>query len=82
MFNKCSLSIQVYPKKLVLRQILKAAVNWIKTGLPLRTLKIVLFSRNPQKEDKSFVPLFQLFEEYKAEVENKDLVEESEKEEV
>ena len=57
-------------------------MNWMKAGLPLRTLKIVIFKRHPEKHNKEFEPLFQLFEEYKTEVEDKDLAEESEKEKV
>lgn len=58
---------------------MKAAVNWIKAGLPLRTLKIVAFSRHPDKENNTFKPLFNLFENYAIE---KEPEQESFKEEV
>ena len=49
----------------MLRLIMDSAIHWIKAGLCLKTLKIVLYSRNPQKHDRSFEPLFDCFQKFK-----------------
>ncbi|XP_032233355.1 uncharacterized protein LOC5508685 isoform X2 [Nematostella vectensis] len=67
---------QGYSEQLVLRQVMNAAIHWMKAGLPLRTLKVVIFARNPEKEDKSHKPLFELFKEYKDKYEDKNIDEE------
>jgi hypothetical protein len=47
----------------------------MKAGLPLRTLKIVLFSRHPEKKDAALEPLFELFQEFKEKTEDRDELE-------
>lgn len=59
--------MQGYSKKVVMKQTVKSAVHWIKAGLPLRTLKIVLFSRDPEKKDTVMQPLYDFFQELKQE---------------
>ena len=49
-----------------MRAMLEAAVNWMRAGLPLKTLKIVLYCRNPQRlsdEEQSVVKLFEKMRE-------------------
>lgn len=43
-FLTFNLSSQGYGKQVMLRGMVEAAVRWMKAGLPLRVLKIVLFS--------------------------------------
>ena len=50
----------------------------MKAGLPLRNLKIVLFSRRPEVKDKALEPLMELFQELKERYRDQ---EEAEKEE-
>ena len=57
----------------MLRLIVDSAIHWIKAGLGLKTLKIVLYSRNPQKYDKSMEPLFECFQKMKAKYDEKEL---------
>ena len=57
----------------MLRLIMDSAIHWIKAGLDLKTLKIVLYSRNPQKCDKSFEPLFECFQKMKTKYDEKEL---------
>ena len=49
----------------MLRLLMNAAVHWMKAGLALRSLKIVIFSRNIDKISKADQPLFDLFQELK-----------------
>ena len=57
----------------MLRLIMDSAIHWIKAGLCLKTLKIVLYSRNPQKHDRSFNPLFECFQKFKDKYDEKQL---------
>ena len=50
-----------------------SAIHWIKAGLCLKTLKIVLYSRNPEKHDRSFEPLFACFQKMKDKYDEKEL---------
>ncbi len=48
----------------MLRAMLEAATNWIRAGLPLKRLKIVIYTRdldNPIYGNKEVVELFQKF---------------------
>lgn len=65
--------IQGYSKQLMLRLIIDAAIHWIKAGLELKSLKIVLFSRHPEKPDKSHEPLFECFQKMKDKFGDKEL---------
>ena len=65
--------IKGYSKALMLRLIINSAIQWIKTGLELKTLKVVLFSRNPTKPDKSHEPLFESFQKLKDTYGDKEL---------
>lgn len=58
----------------MLSLILDSAIHWIKAGLLLKNLKIVLYSRNPQNYDKSFEELFKCFQEFKCNYDDKELV--------
>ena len=49
----------------MLRLLINAAIHWMKAGLPLRSLKIVIFSRNIDKINKGDQPLFDLFQKLK-----------------
>lgn len=64
---------QGFSKNKMLKLLVNAAVHWMKAGLQLRCLKIVLFSSNVSKEDKTHEPLITLFqklkENYKEEIE-------------
>ena len=57
----------------MLRLIMDSAIHWIKAGLELKTLKIVLFSRHPEKHDKSHEPLFECFQEMNDQYGDKEL---------
>ena len=65
--------IKGYSKALMLKLILNSAIQWIKTGLELKTLKVVLFSKNPTKPDKSHEPLFESFQKLKDTYGDKEL---------
>ena len=58
----------------MLQLIMNSAIHWIKAGLSLKTLKIVLFSRNPEKHSKINEPLFDCFQKMKDKYDEKDLV--------
>ncbi|CAB4038898.1 uncharacterized protein LOC110065298, partial [Paramuricea clavata] len=49
----------------MLKLLMNAAIHWMKAGLPLRSLKIVIFSRNIDNISKSDQPLFDLFQKLK-----------------
>lgn len=49
----------------MLKLLVNAAVHWIKAGLPLRCLKIVLFSRNITKKSSDNELLIKLFQNLK-----------------
>ena len=49
----------------MLKLLVNAAIHWMKAGLPLRSLKIVIFSRNIDKINKADQPLFDLFQKLK-----------------
>ena len=49
----------------MLKLLMNAAIHWMKAGLPLRSLKIVIFSRNINNISKSDQPLFDLFQNSK-----------------
>ena len=57
----------------MLRLIIDSATHWIKAGLELKTLKIVLFSRHPERHDKSHEPLFECFQKIKDQYGDKEL---------
>ena len=57
----------------MLRLIINSAIQWIKAGLELKSLKVVLFSRNPTKPDKSHKPLFECFQKMKDTYGDKEL---------
>ena len=57
----------------MLRLMLDSAIHWIKAGLLLKNLKIVLYSRNPHQYDKSFEGLFNCFQEFKDKYDDKKL---------
>ncbi|XP_068703080.1 uncharacterized protein [Montipora foliosa] len=69
---------QGYSKSLMLRLILDSAIHWIKAGLLLKNLKIVLHSRNPHQYDTSFEGLFNCFQEFKDKYDDKKLEYETE----
>ena len=45
----------------MLRLIVDAAVRWMEAGLPLRLLKIVVFSRKPQTPDAAVKRIVESF---------------------
>lgn len=57
----------------MLRLIMDSAIHWIKAGLSLKTLKIVLYSRNPKEHDRSLASLFECFQKFKDKYEEKEL---------
>lgn len=57
----------------MLRLIIDSAIHWIKAGLELKTLKIVLFSCHPERHDKSHEPLFECFQKMKDQYGDKEL---------
>ena len=65
---------QGYSRSLMLSLILDSAIHWIKAGLLLKNLKIVVYSRSPQNYDKSFEELFKCFQEFKCNYDDKELV--------
>ena len=57
----------------MLKLLVDAAVHWMKAGLPLRSLKIVIFSRNIDNISKADQPVFDLFQELKSSHEQKEI---------
>ena len=49
----------------MMRAMLEAAVNWMKAGLPLKKLRIVLYSTNPNKIQHEDQDVIQIFERVK-----------------
>ncbi len=49
----------------MLKLLMDAAIHWMKAGLPLRSLRIVIFSRNIDNISKADQPLFDLFQKLK-----------------
>ena len=63
-----------YSKTLMLRLLVESAVKWMKTGLQLRNLKIVVYSPRPKESDFPKNPQFQCFGELKVRHEEKAVV--------
>ena len=63
---------QAQSKTKMLKLLLNAAIHWMKAGLPLCSLKIVIFSRNIDKISKADQPLFDLFQKLKDDHEQKE----------
>lgn len=53
--------LQGYGQKMMLRLIVETAIHWMRIGLPLKILKIVIFSRDNSKIDSN--PLLHYFKE-------------------
>ena len=53
----------------MLYAILDAAVNWMRAGLPLETLRIVIYSEEPKKISQKHKRLLALFRDFKKAVE-------------
>ena len=51
---------------MMLRIITEAAIKWIEVGLPLKVLKVVVYSRNPTLIDKDTFELVEKFKNLKA----------------
>jgi len=54
---------QGYSQKMMLRLIVETAIHWMQIGLPLKILKIVVFSRDNKELDKN--PLLAYYKELK-----------------
>ena len=54
-----------YSKKMMLRIITEAAIKWIEVGLPLKVLKVVVYSRNPTLTGKDTFELVENFKDLK-----------------
>lgn len=54
-----------YSKKMMLRIITEAAIKWIEVGLPLKVLKVVVYSRNPTLTGKDTLELVENFKDLK-----------------
>ena len=54
-----------YSKKMMLRIITEAAIKWIEVGLPLKVLKVVVYSRNPTLTGKDTFELVEKFKDLK-----------------
>ena len=52
----------------MLRSMLEAAINWIRAGLPLKCLKIVLYTRRSNKLDDEELGIVALFNDIKDKV--------------
>ncbi|XP_070564431.1 uncharacterized protein [Ptychodera flava] len=70
---------QGFPKKIMLQSMVEGAVNWIKAGLPLRKLKIVLFANvegtnQVQQAKKRFEDISQIFSELKQKYEGQQFM--------
>ena len=66
--------MQQFSKNTMLKQLVNAAVQWMKAGLRLRCLKIVLFSRDVSKKDRvsnTHGPLITMFQNLKETYEEK-----------
>ena len=53
----------------MLNAMLDAAVNWMRAGLPLKLLRIVIYTFNTEKLSREHEQLLKLFQEYKKNVE-------------
>ena len=53
----------------MLQAMLDAAINWVRAGLPMKCLKIVLYNRNPSHLSSEEKKLVDLFTKNKAQVE-------------
>ena len=51
---------------MVLKSIVRAACHWIKAGLPLRCLKIVVYTRDPEHVSCANAELLNSFSQLKA----------------
>ena len=60
-FNYFLLVLQRYDERKMLQLIIDAAINWMQTGLPLKLLKIVLYTNKPNNPDKNIMRVVQCF---------------------
>lgn len=49
----------------MLRLIVEATIHWMQVGLPLKVLKIVVYTRHPDTPDDNVLQLTRYFEELK-----------------
>ena len=50
--------------------LLEGAVNWVRAGLPMKRMKIVIYTRNPSKDRSSYNgDVAKLFEAFKSRIE-------------
>lgn len=56
---------QGYSKQLMLRLIVEATIHWMQVGLPLKVLKIVVYTRHSDTPDDNVLQLTRYFEELK-----------------
>jgi hypothetical protein len=59
--------VQGFSEAVMLKALLRAAVDWIVAGLPLQLLKIVIFTQSPStltSSDKEKIEIFKNFEEF------------------
>ena len=45
----------------MIRLIVEAAIHWMQIGLPLKCLKVVVYTRHPSQPDKSVLELVKYF---------------------
>ncbi|XP_076463846.1 uncharacterized protein LOC143295997 [Babylonia areolata] len=63
---------QGHSEMYALRAIVLGACHWIKAGLPLTTLKIVIYAKNPHASSEFSFELLEIFAALKAKWENKE----------
>ena len=54
----------------MMRSMMEAAVNWIRAGLPLKCLKIVIYSVNPFHLNEEQMSIYEVFKEFKQKIED------------
>ncbi len=55
-----------------MKAMLEAAVNWIRAGLPMKSLKIVIYRKNPSKSRNLYASedVVAIFEDFKKRIED------------
>ena len=55
----------------MMRAILEGAVNWMRAGLPMKCMKIVIYRRDPSKYRRTYNKddVVELFEKFKSKIE-------------
>ena len=55
----------------MMRALLEGAVNWVRAGLPMKRMQIVIYQKNPSKTRHTYKKneVVQLFEKFRSKIE-------------